>query len=198
MRNLIWIFLCTVCLNGCAYYFTQRPPIMERKMGSPFSESVGVLATSADYRIVYVQIKPGSPICAEPPPDVAGHFASAFAASLSASPADRPASAEVQSKLAVSMQQLVKRSQGLQHFRDSATDLCIDMSNGFISKQQYFAEKSALRIRAFELIKLELQHRDTTDLDGVDPPGEQTLGRKKTETFTPPGSQQAEKGGDPQ
>jgi hypothetical protein len=167
---------------------------MERKMGSPFSESVGVLATSADYRIVYVQIKPGSPICAEPPPDVAGQFASAFAASLSASPAARPASAEVQSELAVSMKQLVKRTQGLQHFRDSATDLCIDMSNGYISRQQYFAEKSALRVRAYELIKLELQHIDKADYDDVDTPSERTLDHKKTETSVPPKTEEAEKG----
>lgn len=170
MRQLLICLVCMVCLNGCAYYFTQRPPIMERKMGAPFNESTGVLATSADYRIVYVRIKPGSPICAEPPPDVAGQFASAFAAALSASPADRPASAEVQSSLAVSMKQLVKRTQGLQHFRDSATDLCIDMSNGYISQQQYLEEKRALRLRAFELIKIELKNMGEITYDDIDVP----------------------------
>jgi len=137
-------------------------------MGALLNESTGVLATSADYRIVYVKIKPGSPICAEPPPDVAGQFVSAFAAALSASPADRPASAEVQSSLAVSMKQLVKRTQGLQHFRDSATDLCIDMSNGYISQQQYVEEKRALRLRAFELIKIELKNMGEIIYDDVD------------------------------
>lgn len=170
MRQLMIAFICVACLNGCAYYFTQRPPIMERKMGALLNESTGVLATSADYRIVYVKIKPGSPICAEPPPDVAGQFVSAFAAALSASPADRPASAEVQSILAVSMKQLVKRTQGLQHFRDSATDLCIDMSNGYISQQQYVEEKRALRLRAFELIKIELKNMGEINYDDVDLP----------------------------
>jgi len=185
MRLLMIVIICVTCLNGCAYYFTQRPPIMERKMGSPLSESTGVLATSADYRIVYVRIKPGSPICAEPPPDVAGQFASAFAAALSASPAGRPASAEVQSNLAVSMKQLVKRTQGLQHFRDSATDLCIDMSNGYISQQEYAEEKRALRLRAFELIKIELENMGDITFDDADIPNGFSLAIKRKSKAKP-------------
>ena len=139
-------------------------------MGAPFSESTGILATAADYRVVYVQIKPGSPICPEPSPDVAGQFASSLAAALKADPIKTPMSAQLQSQMAVSMKQLFRRTQGVQFLRDGLSDLCIDRFNGFISPQEYAQQKRELREKAYELIKAELPFLNSTTYDSVPSP----------------------------
>ncbi|TDF86279.1 hypothetical protein [Pseudomonas sp. H9] len=139
-------------------------------MGAPFSESTGVLATAADYRVVYVQIKPGSPICPEPSPDVAGQFASSLAAAMKSGPIESPVSAKLQTELAVSMKQLFRRTQGVQFHRDGLSDLCIDRFNGFISPQEYVQQKRELREKAFELIKAELQYINGASYDTSPPP----------------------------
>jgi len=169
MRLLVLI-ICVICLSSCGYYLTPRPPIMERKMGSPFSETVGVLATAADYRVVYVQIKPGSQICPEPSPDVAGQFAAALAGALSASPADRPLSAEAQVQLAVSMKQLIKRSQGIQSYRDMMAVLCIARFNNWVSQQYYIEESRAIRHDAVDLISKEIPYLYLINFDPVAAP----------------------------
>jgi hypothetical protein len=131
---------------------------MERKMGSPFNESVGVLATSADYRVVYVKMKDDSPICAEPPPDAAGQFASAVAAAISASPAERPLGIQGEATLAVSMKQLFNRSQGVEVYRSGISMLCILRFNGWISNEFYEQEIMRIRHDAVELIRLEIPY----------------------------------------
>lgn len=171
MRNLIVVVVFAFYVSGCAYYMTPRPPIMERKMGSPLSESVGVMATAADYRVVYVQIKAGSPICAEPSPDAAGQFAAAVAAALSANPADRPLGVEAQASLAVSMKQLFKRSQGVQWYRDGLSILCIARFNGWVSDEFYAQELMRIRHDAVELIRLEIPYLEKVTIDPVAVPG---------------------------
>ena len=147
-----------VCLflSGCAYYLSPRPPIMERKLGRPGAESVGALATSADYRVIYVRVKPDAKLCAEPPPDAAGQFAATFAAALSGPLKEQTLSAEAQASMALSMKQLFQRSQGVQFYRDGTSTLCNMYLNGVITPDQYLTESQLLRVAAQTLILAEL------------------------------------------
>jgi len=176
----------SLLISGCGYYLTARPPVMERKLGAPFNESVGALATAADYRMVYVKISPDAKLCAEAPPDAASQFASSFAASLSASPANRPLSAEAQTSLAVAMKQLFKRSQGVQFYRDGAFFLCNMYLNGAISSQQYLSELQALRVATTTLILEEIPVLEKITVDAIAVPTAPPLQSK--ESTIPPAS----------
>lgn len=178
--RLVGIAISCILLQGCAYYFTQRPPIMERKMGAPLSESVGVMATAADYRVVYVQIKGDAPICAEPPPDAAGQFASAIAAAISGSPGGRPVGIEAESRLAVSMKQMFIRSQGVEVYRSGISMLCILRMNGWISDTFYEAEIMRIRTDAVALISQEIPYLGNTVLDKTGTPPLPDKQAKKT------------------
>ncbi|WP_143752330.1 hypothetical protein [Burkholderia sp. SRS-W-2-2016] len=153
-------------LSGCGYYFTPRPPIMERKLGATGSESIGALATSADYRVVYVQIQTDAPLCIEAPPDAAGQSAAALAATLSAPVGGKPISADAQYTMAVAIKQLFQRSQGVQFFRDNAFALC----NWYLNAKHkddsaYLAELRATRETAAKLIEKELENPRTLSYD---------------------------------
>ena len=167
-----WIIIAAISLvlHGCAYYLTPRPPIMERKIGSPLSESVGVLATAADYRVVYVKIKDGAPICAEPPPDAAGQFASAVAAAISGNPAGEPLGIDGEASLAVSMKQIFHRSQGAEIYRSGISMLCILRFNGWISNEFYEQEIMRIRQDAVELVRLEIPYLGNIPIDSSSAP----------------------------
>lgn len=169
MRTLLIALIC-LFTSGCAYYLTARPPVMERKLGRPGSESVGALATASDYRLVYVQIDPKSRVCAEPPPDAAGQFASIFAAALSGPKKKQTFDVNTQASLAVSMKQLFKRSQGVQFYRDATFTLCNLYMNHAISEERYFAELQALRTSAAALIDKEIPYLEKISIDPIAPP----------------------------
>lgn len=175
--RLIVIVLSAMLLNGCAYYLTARPPIMERKLGKPFGESVGVVATAADYRMVYVKISDDAALCAEAPPDAAAQFASTFAAALKTTQPQVPLSADAQVGLAVAMKQLFKRSQGVQFYRDGAFFLCNMYLNGAINKQQYFTELQSLRVTASNLISTEIPYLEKITIDPIAVPSAPVIPR---------------------
>lgn len=192
----VLLILCTCfSLSGCAYYMTPRPPIMERKLGTPFSESHGVLATAADYRAMVFETKNGvarstdgksgaAKFCAEPPPDAAAQYAAQLSSSLTqAAVKDAKISAEVQASLAVSMKQLFQRSQGIQMYRDGLFALCNMYLNGALSDEAYLAEVKELRKTAALLIRAEIplaqRQFDSTvtpALPGATPKKESALG----------------------
>ena len=158
-------------LSGCAYYLSPRPPIMERKLGRPAAESVGALATSADYRVIYVRVKPDARLCAEPPPDAAGQFAATFAAALSGPLKEKTLSAETQASMALSMKQLFLRSQGVQFYRDGTSTLCNMYLNGVITADQYLKEAQNLQSVSKELILAEIPNIKDLRFDATAPPG---------------------------
>jgi hypothetical protein len=166
--------IATACLliSGCAYYLTPRPPVMERKLGRPGHESIGALATAADYRMVYVGINPKTKMCAEPPPDAAGQFAAQFAAAMKGlSLQDQKLSAETQASMALSMKQLFRRSQGVQFYRDGVFALCNMHLNGQIDGPQYVASEQALREAAAALIYREIPFLSKISYDPIAAPG---------------------------
>lgn len=155
-------------LSGCASYLTARPPVIEDKVGISGHETVGTLATSPDYRVVYVRLQPEAKLCAEAPADAAAQFASSFAASLSTPLASgKELGVEAKVGLAVAMKQLFKRSQGVQFYRDGVFALCNLYLNQAISESEYLAELKALRKDAAELIKQEIPRLDKISVDPI-------------------------------
>jgi len=142
---------------------------MERKLGRPGAESIGALATAADYRVVYVRIGEGK-ICAEPPPDAAGQFAAVIAAAISGPLEKQTVSADAQAGMALSMKQLFKRTQGVQFYRDGLFALCNLYMNDVIDNKQYLTEVQALRLSAKSLIESEIQNPDNDKGDETPAP----------------------------
>lgn len=165
MRTLIAV-LSVVSLSGCASYFSARPPVIEDKVGLSGRETVGTLATAADYRIIYVKLDPEAKLCAEAPADAGAQFSQTFAAALSAAGA-QPLGVEAKAGLAVAMKQLFKRSQGVQLYRDGAFALCNLYLNSGMSQAQYFAELQELRKTAARLIEKEIPYLEKITIDPI-------------------------------
>lgn len=163
MRLLILMMLCA-SLMGCGYYLTPRPPVMERKLGLPGRESVGALATAADYRLAYVRIGGGNASdptgrsCFEPPPDAAGQFAAELSASGKTPYHGGDLSADAAASMALSMKELFRRSQGVQFYRDGMFALCNMYLNDGLTKEAYISQVNELRKEAAELIGQEISY----------------------------------------
>lgn len=170
MKTLLSLAILAL-LSGCASWFTPKPPVIEDKVGLWLNEPVGTLATSADYRVVYVRLNESAKLCAEAPADAASNFASAFAGVLSAPLAEGKAiSAETRTGLAVAIKQLFKRSQGVQLYRDGAFALCNMYLNGAIDGALYLSELKELRMAAKDLISVEIPHLEKITIDPVEAP----------------------------
>ena len=165
MRTLIAV-LSIASLSGCASYFSARPPVIEDKVGLSGKETVGTLATAADYRVVYVKLDPEAKLCAEGPADAAAQFGQTFGAALSA-PGAQSLGVEAKAGLAVAMKQLFKRSQGVQFYRDGTFALCNLYLNGGMTQSQYFAELQELRKTAAHLIEKEIPYLDKVTIDPI-------------------------------
>ena len=167
MRNLIAL-LSFIALTGCASHFTARPPVIEDKVGIKGKETVGTLATSPDYRVVYVRLHEDAKLCAEAPADAGAQFSSSFAAGLK-SPlgVEKEISAEARISLAVAMKQLFKRSQGIQLFRDASFALCNLYLNKGLKEDQYLDELKEIRKSAVFLIEKEIPFLDKVTIDPI-------------------------------
>lgn len=167
MRTLIAV-LSIASLSGCASYFTARPPVIEDKVGISGREMVGTLATSADYRVVYVRLDPQAKLCAEAPADAGAQFGQTFATALSAPTGSTPPlSVEAKTGLAVAMKQLFKRSQGIQLYRDGTFALCNLYLNGGVTAAEYFVELKELRKTAAHLIEKEIPYLEKITIDPI-------------------------------
>lgn len=164
-------------LFGCT---PNRPPVVEDKVGLWGRETVGTLATSPDYRVVYVQLEDGAKLCAEAPADAASQFASSFANSLSAPIANgKELSVEARAGIAVAMKQLFKRSQGVQLYRDGSFALCNLYLNGGIRAIDYLVELQELRKSTVGLISQEIPYLEKITFDPITVPVSPELGNLK-------------------
>lgn len=148
-----------VCLmgSGCATYFSQRPPILEDKLGIAGQEMIGTLATSSDYRVIYVRLDDSAKLCAESSPDTAQQISSAVAAAARGKVLGSDASAaEFGKNFALVAKQIFVRSQGVQLYRDGAFALCNMHVNGQITGDEYVGEMRDLRLTAQQLIQAEI------------------------------------------
>ena len=97
-------------------------------------------------------------MCAEPAADVAEALAASLSASASASRSEsEQVKAELERQLATSIGALIKRSQGLQFFRDGVFALCQGAMNGFGDEKAIQHEFGELRKTAERLIMKEIQ-----------------------------------------
>lgn len=181
--------ICLVLLTGCgASLLASRDtnPIIQDGTVAPHfwpwnKTMLNTFSTTASRRMVLAKFDNTGDdllICAEPPPDVGEAFASAVADTLTAKAPIKGVPVELSNAYAraVSTQiaSLIHRTQGLQLYRDSMHNLCIDRMNGWIEgkvQKDYLHSNSepvandsyeSLRLhyfdKSFELIKAELDN----------------------------------------
>ena len=155
------ILIVAYSLSGCAYYLTPRPPLAERKLGVFGSESIGALATSPDYRVVFVKLKKDALMCAEAPADVAGQSASALSTAIR----DLKISAELSYEMALTMKQLFQKSQGLALIRDQGFIYCNMYMNGALDAVKYSEKMDELLKVGADLIKLQISTMSNLPFD---------------------------------
>jgi hypothetical protein len=178
-----------VVLGGCGFsWFSDRKenPVIEDYVGGTLTgqERVGTLATTASHRTVLVKLNTEGGVgrsgefCPEPPPDVARSISDSFAAALEAAVETPAEQAEGQGSLTVAttfssaVAPLLRRSQGLQFYRDGMYYNCVAFLNRAIDEQEFRAHANKLREDAFELIKLDAERPDPTFFITVGPEDE--------------------------
>jgi hypothetical protein len=178
-------------LSACAG--ASRPPLHEEYTGTNVFTRGAVLSsisTDASYRSAYVLLNSGAArgaggqseqrypgqFCPEPPPDAAQAVSAALTAALEATvtpPAGGLAGkggVDFANALATSVAPLVKRTQGLQFFRDKMFYTCVAYLNGAIVEDEYRQQLLSSAELASALIALELTSspQEKTDLSTVD------------------------------
>ncbi len=183
MRILFVVLV--IYLSGCTS-FTTRPPVIEDSVkASLFGErTVGTLATTPDYRVMYVKLNKEAKLCVEAPADAAAQFSQSVAGSLSTG---TELSAEATASLAVAIKQLFKRSQGVQFFRDGSFTLCNLYLNDVITEpEKYLKAILQLQEDAKELIMKEIPHLEKITIDPIGVPTAPTPPAGSSPAPTPP------------
>ena len=173
-------------LTGCG---TDRRfnPVIEDYVGGPFTgkETVGVMATTASHRTIIVRLnttedgagKRGQ-VCPEPPPDVSQSIAAAVAGALSVpvgTSSDQMQEswrAAFASNFSTMVAPLLKRSQGLQFYRDGMYYLCVAYINDIITARMFKKTANLLHKAAHKLIMKEVEkpsHMLTVVVQNPDP-----------------------------
>jgi hypothetical protein len=185
------ITLTGVMLSACAG--ASRPPLHEEYTGTSIFTRGAVLSsisTDASYRSAYILLNSGADrgaagqkeqrypgqFCPEPPPDVAQAVSAALTAALEAT-VTPPGGAlagkggiDVGNALVTSVAPLVKRTQGLQFFRDKLFYTCVAYLNGALAEDEYRQQLLSSAELASALIALELTSspQEKTDLQTVE------------------------------
>jgi hypothetical protein len=154
----------------------HRPALIEEYTGTAFVSRNAVMSsisTDAAYRSAYILLGSGTErdelharhsgqFCPEPPPDVAQSISAAFSAALEGKltvpqgQTGGQASAQVARALATAVEPLVKRSQGLQFFRDQTFYTCVAFLNGALDEAAYREQLVGTARLAAALIALEV------------------------------------------
>jgi hypothetical protein len=171
------IVVVTAGMTACAG--DSRPPIIEEYTGTTFftqGATLSSLSSDAAYRSAYVLLDYGTirgvegqevkryagQFCPEPPPDVAQSISAAISAALEGkvSPPAGQVGGELAASygeaLATSVGTLLKRSQGLQFFRDRMFYTCVAYLTGALTEVEYKNELGIGSELAGTLIALEL------------------------------------------
>ena len=172
--SLFAIALPAVMLSACAG--ASRPPLHEEYTGTNVFTRGAVLSsisTDASYRSAYILLNSGADrgaglqrhpgqFCPEPPPDVAQAVSAAITAALKATVTPPTGeiggtgAVEFGNALATSVAPLVRRSQGLQFFRDKMFYTCVAYLNGALPEDEYRQQLSLSAELASALIAMEL------------------------------------------
>jgi len=170
MRYVKLAFFCSLALiGGCGGTYFVAPkenPVIEDSIGKSLFRT---MSTTSERRIIIVNDMDGSPnrglFCAEPSPDSSDNLASSFSSYLKASEKADLASADVagglDKALSTTVQQLGRRSQGLQFFRDASYTLCNAYLNGLFEKTSYLDNFKLILNASQGLIDTELRFKDS-------------------------------------
>ncbi len=167
---------CLVCallpLAACSGGFGGRS---DPVIGSNVGPDVHALATGAERRLVVSTTFPAvtvteaetgktyqtpetTLVCAEPSPDAIEAISASLEASIEAnSEAGAAAKAQYARELTTAVSAVLRRTQGLQLFRDGVFALCQGSMNGLRDQKTIAQEFADLRSDAIKLIKMELQ-----------------------------------------
>lgn len=161
MKNMVIVLVAVLALPGCAYFTKPvEHPIIEQHA----QNRINTFAVIPSRRMMIVKsLENPDPareklihICAEAPADVTDNLASSLAASLAVSGKAAEASAGVISTLGTVGQNLFKRTQGIQLFRDRSYHLCQARMNGFLNDTEYIAYIKETFDKVIPLIEKEL------------------------------------------
>ncbi len=184
IRLNVFIITTTLLIGGCTFFTSP----MERSIIEDHSRGVTTFATIPSRRMVIVKKNDNGKcenneeidniiICAEPSPDVSDNIASSLAAAITAKASasgnnsGQELSANISKELITNAQYLLKRSQGLQLYRDGMYNLCQARMNGIIDNNTYKKKASELLNIAIDLIKIEIPYltTQTTSITGTNP-----------------------------
>jgi len=155
-----------VSFSGCGTATFGDPstnPVIEDAVGRWFEETVGTLAVKADRRIIVVRLEEEARFCAEPPPDVAENLTKELAVVMEAQ-AKAPQSGiggsgklDLKDNLTTKIQELVKRTQGVDIYRTGMYALCQHFLNEGLTPSELKDSSDKLLVAAQELILKELE-----------------------------------------
>lgn len=161
---LTGLFAVTLSLSGCGLgiFASPKAPVIEDKVGSWPHYQVGTLAVTTDRRMVLVKLKDTDgqqgKFCSEPPPDAGQNVSSALSSLLdvSSEKIDTDIKLELAKSFATNFQSFIKRSQGLQLYRDAMYHLCQSYLNGSVTDNDMKALSETFFTQAVQLIEKEL------------------------------------------
>ena len=133
--HLVSVALAALLLGGCALQGGRTDPVIPARI----DDRVSALATGADRRLVLAsetKLKADGEggnllVCAEPSPDAIEALSSSVEASVAAQlTGSETANVDAASRLATNVAMALRRTQGLQLFRDGVFALCQGAMNG--------------------------------------------------------------------
>lgn len=186
----LWLLLLASSGCGLSMFAGQKSPVIEDNV----SKQVGTLAITTDRRVVLVRLQGDTNsgagrFCAEPPPDAGQNITNALAALLdvSAEKIDTTIKAQLATTFASNFQAFVKRSQGLQLYRDAMYNLCQNYLNLGVDKADLKGISKEILETSFKLIEQELKLTN----GNINEP------RQQSQPTTPPTPTQKEPGTKP-
>lgn len=197
IRNFffIWAFIaCAALISGCGFsaltHRDSNPVVKDDSIslgviGDKYRDDFTTFSTTASRRMVVVlQNKQETKICSEPSPDVGEAFATAVANAIDLKAPVEGVPLEFSNQYARSVMtqiaSLLKRSQGIQLYRDAMHSLCVDRLNKWTNGPEVGPDSyNALRRHYFDqsvaLIRDELPYLN--ELEKVDAGGSLDLGK---------------------
>jgi hypothetical protein len=151
----------TCMLGGCGsplFVNPQTNPVITSNLGQDGGQpKIVSLATTAERRNIYVNVKNGR-VCYEPPPDAAEAISANFTAALQASGGQGgTAGASIGNSISTAVASLSKRSQGVILFRDYAFNLCVAYINGEIDGMGYMTAIQQIFHEILPIIQVEIE-----------------------------------------
>jgi hypothetical protein len=167
-------FSISICLALGVFACSYLTPPMENPSIADEVHGISTYATIPSRRLVVIkQLKNNNNeiadyfVCGEPPADVSDNIASALTTALTAKGSvEQKASAELAANLSKTLnttaQNMFKRTQGVQFYRDAMYSLCLAKMNKTIDEKQYKEMADNYANITFALIAAELKYLPTT------------------------------------